>query len=158
MKNRVLAAVVFLLLLVVMTSLPVAGQSSSDKVITKLNLRVSLENLGYETIDLGSDTYQIKLVPGASVPISVALSPDGSRIWLVTNLGNKVLTDLPHDRLIKILQSNRNIGTSFFALTTNRLEMLSDIENREITPVILRKAIELQAKNVANTVALWDDD
>jgi len=158
MKSRVLTAVFFLMISTAIVNAPALAQSSSSALITKANLKQSLENLGYETVDLGSDTYQIKLVQGASVPISVALSSDGSRIWLITNLGKKVLSNLSSERLIKMLQSNRNIGTSFFALTTDRLEMLSVLENRSITPVLLRKAIELQASNVSNTVALWDDE
>jgi hypothetical protein len=157
MKSTVLKAVFFVMILTAVIDVPAVAQSAVSAIITKANLKQSLENLGYETIDLGADTYQIKLVQSASVPISVALSPDGSRIWLITNLGNKELSNLSSERLIKILQSNRNIGTSFFALSTNRLEMLSFLENRSMTPVLLRKAIELQARNVSDTMELWDD-
>ncbi|NEU07735.1 hypothetical protein GZH53_05375 [Flavihumibacter sp. R14] len=157
MKSRVFTTSLFLMILTMIVSHSVTAQTSTGIVITKLNLKSTLENLGYETVDLGSDTYQIKLVQGASVPISVVLSADGSRIWLITNLGDKVLSNLNSERLIKMLQSNRNIGTSFFAINSNRLEMLSVVENRNMTPVILRKAIELQTRNVANTVALWDE-
>lgn len=157
MKISRLTTVFLLMILVETGNNPLAAQPAAGITLTKSNLKATLENLGFETKDLGADSYQITLTQGATVPISVSLSQDGSRIWLITFFGEKVLSNYTSDKLIKFLQSNRNMGVSFFALNGNKLQMLHPIENRNITPVILRKEIESQTRNVSSTILLWND-
>jgi len=113
--------------------------------------------MGFETKDLGSDSYQITIYQGTIVPISVSLSSDESRIWLNTFFGERILANFTSDKLIKLLQSNWSTGVSFFVLNGNKLEMIRPIENRNVTPVLLRKEIESQARSVSNTTSLWND-
>jgi hypothetical protein len=157
MKVKTLPAALALFVLITVGPKNLAGQSSSGTAITKSNLKSTLENMGFETKDLGADTYQITINQGSVVPMSVSLSTDESRIWLITFFGDRVLANLASDKLVKLLQSNFNTGVSFFALNGNKLEMLHPIENRNITPVLLRKEIESQARSVGNTTALWND-
>jgi hypothetical protein len=157
MKVKTLPAALVLIILIMVSQKNVAGQSSSGTTITKFNLKPTLENMGFETKDLGADSYQITVNQGTIVPMSVSLSKDESRIWLITFFGDKVLANLSSDKLIKLLQSNWSTGVSFFVLNGNKLEMLHPVENRNVTPVLLRKEIESQARSVANTESLWAD-
>ncbi len=157
MKIKTLPAAIALIMLITIGPKNLAGQSTSGITITKFNLKSTLENMGFETKDLGADSYQITLNQGTIVPMSVSLSKDESRIWLITFFGDRVLANLSSEKLIKLLQSNWSTGVSFFVLNGNKLEMLHPVENRNVTPVLLRKEIESQARSVANTESLWAD-
>lgn len=155
MKIKTLLTVVVSIVLVVIAPEGLAAQSSAGTTLTKLNLKATLENMGFEAKDLGADTYEITLNQGTIVPISVSLSTDATRIWLVTLVGKKELSSYSSEKLIKLLQSNWNTGVSFFVLNQNKLQMIRPVENRNVTPVLLRKEIEGQARSVSTTESLW---
>jgi hypothetical protein len=157
MRIRTLAAAFILIILIAAAPNRLAAQSSSGTALTKLNLKTTLENMGFETKDLGANTYQITLNQGTIIPMSVSLSTDESGIWLITFFADKVLANYSADKLIKLLQSNWSTGVSFFVLNGNKLEMLHPIENRNITTILLRKEIESHARTVTSTEPLWNE-
>ena len=122
MKIKTLSAVLVLIISMTVAPKSSIGQSTSGATITKFNLKSTLENMGFETKDLGSDSYQITINQGTIVPMSVSLSTDESRIWLNTFFGDRVLANFTSDKLIKLLQSNWSTGVSFFVLNGNKLE------------------------------------
>ncbi len=160
MKTNPFLAVLLLLALVTVTPSNVFSQTTSSQagiVVTNGNLRNFLENMGFEVNDLGNNNFEIFTNLGYKVYMTVALSTDESRIWLTTFFGEKVLSNYTADKLIKMLQSNWNTGVSFFALDGTKLKMTRPVENRNVTPVLLRKEIENQARNVQNTESMWND-
>jgi hypothetical protein len=157
MRLRTLPAVFVFIISITVIPNRLMSQSSSGAALTKLNLKTTLENMGFETKDLGASTYQITLNQGTVIPMSVSLSTDESRIWLITFFTDKALTSYSADKLIKLLQSNWSTGVSFFVLNGNKLEMLHPVENRNITPILLRKEIESHARSVTNTETLWSE-
>jgi hypothetical protein len=158
MRTRTLTAVFLLIILIIICPNRLDAQSAtSGLVITKLNIKPTLENMGFETKDLGNNIYEIVTNQGTVVPMTVSLSTDESRIWLTSFFGDKDLAGYTADKLVKLLQSNWATGVSFFALDGNKLKMTRPVENRNVTPVLLRKEIESQARSVNNTQSLWSN-
>jgi hypothetical protein len=158
MRTKTLTAVFVSIILI--TTCPghlYAQSAASGVVITKLTIKPTLENMGFETKDLGNNIYEIVLNQGTVIPMTVSLSTDESRIWLTSFFGDKDLARYSNDKLIKLLQSNWETGVSFFALDSNKLKMTRPVENRNVTPILLRKEIESQGRNVGNTQLLWSD-
>jgi hypothetical protein len=155
MKSRTILAA--LLMLALITAIPTRGHSQNGITVTNSNLKTTLENMGFEAKELSANNYEISVNLSYKVYMAVALSPDESRIWLTTFFYDKSLSTYSSEKLIKLLQSNWTTGVSFFALDSTKLKMTRPIENRNVTPVLLRKEIENHARNVESTEALWND-
>jgi hypothetical protein len=145
------------LLLAFAVSLPASTFCQTGVVLTKSSLRPMLENMGYEVNELSPNNYEVSVTITYKVYMAVAFSPDESRIWLTTFFYDKNPASYTNDKLIKLLQANWTTGASVFALDGTKLKMTRPVENRNLTPVILRKEIESQARSVESTEAIWEE-
>jgi hypothetical protein len=132
-------------------------------VLTHESLKETLENLGYapETLQstAGSPMYLIRFErDGWTFGLYVALSPNGSMVWI-----SAPLKDVPEDLaspepLRQLLTASDGIGPSHFTLKGKRVCLNTPLENRDITPARLRAAIDETTGTVKATQNLWDTD
>jgi len=133
------------------------------KALTHESLKDMLENMGYDLEEIkstgGTPMYKIKFErDGWTIVTYVSLSRNGSMVWV-----SAPLKDVPDDvsspePLRKLLTESDNIGPSHFTLKGKRIYMNTPLENRDITPVRLRAAINDTASNIKATRDLWDTD
>jgi hypothetical protein len=154
MKSKTILAA---LLLVIAVSLPAGTFCQTGVVVTKSTLRPMLENMGYEVNELSPNNYEVYVTITYKVYMAVAFSPDESRIWLTTFFYDKNPATYTNDKLVKLLQANWTTGASVFALDGTKLKMTRPVENRNLTPLLLKKEIESQARSVESTEAVWQD-
>lgn len=130
-----------------------AVQSLTDESLGK-----SLENLGYEPKKLGKGyAIAIKRDPW-TFHMQLLLSPDGTKLGIVANLGTVENPDsVTAEQWKKLLIANGQIDPSFFYLdkTSNRLYLHRALDNRAVEPAFLRKQIENVCDNIKETADLW---
>lgn len=142
-----------------------ASVSASPSAETKLqgkayeheDIKGMLANLGYEPKDLGENIYEITVTKeGWDVFISVSLSRSKAKMWLVVNLGNfgeKSKND--PKKLYALLQKNTDIQPAQFYIRGDGLRLGVPLDNRALTPALIRKEIDTLADHTAKTEALW---
>jgi len=127
--------------------------------LDRKQLREMLVQMGYEVSDIvkdaGKEKYSVTFVrDGLNIPVGYEISPSNSYIWLTVNLG-----DAPVDSSSKnfaLLKQNAKIQPSFFYITdSGRLMAALAVENRSVTPVILRARSESLSENVGKTKDVW---
>jgi hypothetical protein len=122
-------------------------------------LREMLVGMGYEVTDIvkdaGKEKYSVKFTREAlDIPVGYEISPSNSYVWLTVNLGNAPTESASKN--FALLKQNAKIQPSFFYVTeSGRLMMALAVENRGITPQVLRTRSETIADNVGKTKDVW---
>jgi len=96
---------------------------------------------------------------GWSVSVVVNLSPNRANLWLTI-----VLRSLPTDhhrygpQFVRLLQASWDVAPAFFAThrTNNVLCLMRAIENRSLTPVVVRQILDDMIDACRRTFAWWD--
>jgi len=155
-KNK---SVVFLMTLFFIWLLPITGHAQNCDVITRLQLKEKLEQMGFEVKiindKVGEEKYEVTH-PGAgfSVPLGYEISASTNFIWITSFLGKADTANA--DKTLKILKQNANIQPSFFYITEKgNLMMAVAVENRGVTPAILRRHIDKLVGDVSKTSDIW---
>jgi len=161
--RRVVAALVGLALLVV----PAAAQPGRVPTRTdQVGLRALLVTLGYQPREVRNDggiEYEIILHPpdGRAITTRVALSKDGSLVWLVA-----WLQKIPPGRTISgnavldMLVQNDALGPTHFSYNESRrwFFLNKPVVNLDLTPEKLRGEIDQFIAVIIKTEPIWDVD
>lgn len=144
--------------LILLTVLALCGWKGQET--TKLDdagLKTMLSGLGYEVKEPGTTTYEIPLTSdGLNIPTRVFLAKSKTKVWLSVALMTKDgVAKLTRDDLQKILEKNVDIGPCHFMIDGGFLKMKLPIDNRDITPAILRSELDYLAARVADSKDLW---
>lgn len=136
---------------------PSAGAELQGKAYEHEEIKGMLTNLGFEPKDLGDNIYEITVTKGDwDVFISVSLSRSKTKMWLVVNLGNfgeKSKGD--PKKLYALLQKNTDIQPAQFYVRGDGLRLGLPLDNRGLTPALIRKEIDTLVDHTAKTEALW---
>lgn len=170
MKKAVSATALFAIILwagTVLSSLLHAQNANQDSVkqpevigqnLTDESLKQTLDNMGLEPKKL-SKGYLLTIKQDTwTINLQVVLSSDTRKLGLNANLGK---VDDPAavtaSQWMDLLVSNGNIDPSafYFDKEQKKLYLHRSLDNRAITPAILRKEIDNFAANVRQTEALW---
>ena len=116
-----------------------------------------LTNLGYEVKEPGKTTFEIPMVAaGLNIPTRAFISKSKTKIWLSVALQTKEQVDkLSGEDFRKILESNVDIGPCHFMIEGGWLKMKMAIDNRGVTPAVLRSELDYLAARVGDSKAVW---
>lgn len=136
-----------------------AGAQGEEPVrLSADELKTMLTNLGHELKQVNADpgkekwTFDVK-VPGFNVPVGAELSPSKQYVWLTVNLG--ALTE--KQDLKELLRLNGRIQpTQAYLSAKDSLMMAFAIENRSVTPVMLKSKIEKLTGDVEKSAPIWN--
>jgi hypothetical protein len=152
-------SIVFLMALFFTCLLPVTGHAQNCDVTTRVQLKEKLEQMGFtvKTINekAGEEKYEVTH-PGAgfNVPVGYEISASTNFIWLTAFLGKADTANA--EKNLKIVRENANIQPSFFYITPKgNLMMAVAVENRGVTPAILRRHIDKLVGDVSKTSDIW---
>ena len=127
--------------------------------IDRKQLRDMLVQMGYEVNDIvkdaGKEKFSVTFVrDGLNIPVGYEISPSNSYIWLTVNLG-----EAPTEASTKnyaLLKQNAKIQPTFFYITdSGRMMAALPVENRGVTPAVLRARSESIGENVGKTKDVW---
>jgi hypothetical protein len=91
---------------------------------------------------------------GFNVPISYEISASKNFIWLIANLGKpKDETSTVNAGLLK--QNGKIQPCQFYITEKGNLMMGLAVENRGLTPAIMRRHTEKITSDVSNTASFW---
>lgn len=137
------------------------GIQSEEKALTGTELKAMVANLGYTPKDLEPNPEKLKIeftVTKESLDIPVAAEVSGSKryVWLTAFLGDKSKMDAFEQKAVKLLDKNFSIQpTMFYTTTKGNLMIGICVENRNVTPAILKWRIEKLVGDVASTEEVW---
>lgn len=120
-------------------------------------LKTMISNLGYTVKEIGTEVgkekAQIDIKTEAfNIPMGAEISPSRNYVWMTVNLGSNPSADQSK----ALLRQNASIQPSFFYLTKeDRLMLALPIDNRSITPDVMKRVIDKIAKDVASTSKDW---
>ncbi len=132
------------------------AQATTDKV-TAAGLAPLLTGMGYDPKPLGTEAgkekFEVAIVDEKfTIPVAFEVSPSGRYIWLTVNLGPEKPTLKARD----LLKQNFEIQPSQFYITgKGNLMVAIGIENRGVTPALVKWNIEKVVKDVSSSSELW---
>lgn len=154
-----LAAVCGLLAAVALPGM--AGAQTEEKALTGLELKALIQNMGYETKDLNAEEGKEKVEfmvqkDGFDVWIAAEVSASKRFIWLTTFLGPTSKISNFAVRAPKLLEGNARIQPcQFYVTDRGNLNIALAIDNRNVTPAVLRLRMDKVAADVASSNDLW---
>ena len=139
-------------------SLPASAQTTGA-ALNDASLKTMLDGLGYEIKPLSKGFLVTSKVDTWSLYVQAVLSPDGTKLGLNANLGDvKDLSAIPAKKWLDLLVSNGQIDPSTFYVDrdTKKLYLHRVLDNRSITPVVLRSQLQNFTNDIIKTADLWD--
>jgi len=139
--------------------MPIAGKAQSCDPLDARKLKDMLTGMGYTVKDLntevGKEKYEVSITTtGFNVPISYEISPSKNFIWLIANLGKpKDETSTANAALLK--QNGKIQPCQFYITEKGNLMMGLAVENRGLTPAIMKRHTEKITNDVSNTASYW---
>lgn len=130
----------------------------TDKLNSE-SLKKMAEGLGFElktiNAEVGKEKYEIPVKTATlSVPVGAEVSSSTNYIWLTVNLGANSSTK-KHEEMLK---SNGSIQPCFFYITSKGALMMAEpIDNRSITPAILKRCLDKLVSDVEKTTTIWQN-
>ncbi len=117
------------------------------------HLKQMLRDMSYTVTDLSKEKFTFTLQSATlNIPLAAEISPSGNYIWLTVYLRNSSPT-LNFEALLKM---NADIQPNFFYITkSNKLMMASAMENRALSPDVVRRIVEKLIRDVTNTQSTW---
>ncbi len=146
------------------TQPPVTVPTTDNGVLTAQSLKVMLSNLGYEVREektADSLIYWITVIRGSvTYNIDMNISPNGEKIWAMVPLADvPANVELPSARLLKLLELNQTmVGPSHFVFVpvTKQIYLNRALENRGVTPKLLRELIDRVTSYCDTTREFWE--
>lgn len=148
-----------LLLLSFIFLVPLFGKAQSCDPLDAARLKDMLIQMGYTVKDIGTEVgkekYQVDIKTSSfNVPLGYEISPSKNYIWLTANLGKpKDSTSTVNSDMLK---QNGKIQPCQFYITSKGILMMGlAVENRGLTPAIMRRHTDKITGDVSSTSALW---
>lgn len=122
------------------------------------DLRVMLSNLGHEVkqtnVEVGKEKYEFTVkTTGFNVPVGAEISPSKQFVWLTVSLG--ALNDKQDVK--ELLRLNGRIQPTQAYLTTKDTLMLAlAVDNRAISPALMKSRIEKLSGDVEKSAPVWN--
>lgn len=116
-----------------------------------------LKGMGYEikvlNQEVGKEKYEIPLKSDKlNIPVAAEVSPSGNYIWFTVYLGDNS-SSKDHEQLLK---ENYNTQPTFFYITSkNKLMAAEAVDNRKVTPAIIRRVLDKLILDVDKTSSVW---
>ena len=132
--------------------------------LTDASLEKMLRDMGYDPKSSksqdGKRTYYRVIIEEETFRFVVDLSLDRERmrVWLSAPLPQVASTEsVAVERLWKLLESNDDISPASFSFDKSRKRFYLNmaIDNRDITPVVLRRELSYFMRTIQQTHALW---
>jgi hypothetical protein len=119
-----------------------------------------LTNLAYEPRKANETSYEVVISrDGWDIVLDLSFSGDKSNLWISAYFGNKEpIAEVAAATWVALLRENWSVAPAHFALSNAALYLQRAVENQDITPVKLRKAIEQFDATVRRTVKVWSRD
>lgn len=139
--------------------LPVFSKAQSCDPIDALKLKDMLIQMGYTVKDIGTEVgkekYQVDIKTSSfNVPLGYEISPSKNYIWLTANLGKP--KDSTSTVNADMLKQNGKIQPCQFYITSKGILMMGlAVENRGLTPAIMRRHTDKITADVSSTSTLW---
>lgn len=132
--------------------------------LTPETLKTTLEAMGYETKDLGAKSYQVTIQHGGNTYyLKLSLSGSGQKLWICSYFGEIAdIGKVPGHVLARLLAVPATEGPMHFYLRdtaqAQKKQLLAGlpVDNRALTPSILRKQIENFCQGLDRTQGAWD--
>ncbi len=124
------------------------------------SLAGTLLGAGYSSKRVTDNVVSITVRRGElSLPVLVSVSSDGQKLWLGMML-SKIADEktLPTDKLLKLLEANRQHGPASFVYSRNRgrIELHLALDNRGISSELVKTKLDELTDIAAKTVDLWN--
>ncbi|MDI9635703.1 hypothetical protein QPK87_13440 [Kamptonema cortianum] len=132
---------------------------SQTSAISAAELRSMVTGLGYEVKDLsteeGKEKFEFSVkTESLNIPLGAEISASKSFVWLTANLGEGGAKK----NHLAYLKATGSIQPSMFYITSKDLLMIGlPIDNRGITPALLKARIEKITQDIESTSELWMD-
>jgi len=148
---------VFLAALISVALFCLVGWQTTPSTLDDAGLKQMITGLAYEIKNKDESTFDIDVAtPGLKIPTRLFLSKSKSKLWFSVLVMEKERADaLTADQMRKLLEANLNSGPAHFMLEKGGLKMKMAIDNRDITPLVLRTEIDYFTARVAETKDLW---
>lgn len=134
----------------------------ADGKLDHKSLKTMLENLGYEVKPYGKDktsySFMVKL-ERFNAAVSVSLSQDQTRLWLVANSPKIANTKaIPAGVMRKLVQWNKTVAPCFFTFNEKAgyVYLLHTVPNKDIDAEFLSTMIEVFAGTIKKTWKDWN--
>lgn len=139
--------------------LPGTGKAQTCEALDARKLKEMLIGMGYTVKDLnsepGKEKYEVTFNTGAfNVPVGYEISPSGNFVWLTANLGTaKDSTSTWNAQLLR--QNSKIQPCQFYISNKGNLMMGLAIENRGLTPAIMRRHSDKFTSDISNSASFW---
>jgi hypothetical protein len=142
-----------------------ASEAKSDacQPLEDADLPSMLQNMGYEPEKLSEGVWRVVIEQdGWTFYIRMWLSTDNrQKLWMTTGFGDiKDWDGVPAEVLKKLMISNDAIGPAHFYIAKSgevwRLNMGKALDNRGISPAVLRRELDKFLSTIKTTADLWD--
>ncbi len=157
MKSKIHFSKLFFLSFIFLA--PLFGKAQSCDPINAARLKEMLVQMGYTVKDIatevGKEKYQVDINTSSfNVPVGYELSPSKNYVWLTANLGKA--KDSTSTINAAMLKQNGIIQPCQLYVTSKGILMMGlAVENRGLTPAIMRRHTDKLTGDVSSTSALW---
>lgn len=152
----------FVLLLTLAGLVPMQGDPASSpatKELTVAEVKAMVQNMGYETkvIDEKTGKFEFVIVKdGTDYPIASEVSASKRYVWLTIFFGEFEKLSNFEQRAVKLLKKNFAVQPCQFYVTEKGSLMLGvAIDNRNVTPAILRRLVDKIVADASGAKDLW---
>ena len=152
---RVFRTILVLLSLVCLFAL--VGWQAPDSKLDDAGLKTMLTNLGYEVKEPGVGTYEVAMsAANLNIPTRAFIAKSKTKVWLSVALMQKDAVDkLTKEDLRAILEKNVDVGPCHFMIEGGWLKLKMALDNRGVTPAIMRAELDYLAARVGDSKAVW---
>ena len=135
-----------------------ARSTPGPAVLTDENLEKTLEDMGLEPKKLSKGYLIVVKQDTWTLNTQLVLSENKTKLGMNSNLGVVEEEKVTASQWMSLLVSNGDIDPSSFYYNKEqkKLYLHRSIDNRDLTPAILRKEIETFCSNVRSTSKLWE--
>jgi hypothetical protein len=133
--------------------------AAAPGVLVEDTLRKLLDGMGYEPKPLSKGFLVAIKRDTWTINIQLVISPNGEKIGMNSNLGaveNPDAVTAAQWRALMIANGDIDPSAFYFDATQKKLYLHRSMDNRGITPAILRQQIENYCGNMVDTAKLWD--
>jgi hypothetical protein len=124
--------------------------------LTSAQLKAMADNMGLTTKVLDQDTGKFQIdakTDSLNIPIAAEVSKSGNYIWFTVYLGDAAKIESKYGDLLK---QNAAIQPDFFYVTEKgRLLLGVAVDNRAVSPAILKRVTDKLVEDVDKTQPYW---
>ena len=137
---------------------PPKQAEAPSQSLTDETLKTTLDGMGFEPKKLSKGYLLVIKQDNWPLNVQIVLSPDARKVGLNANLGKvDELSTVTASQWMELLVSNGDIDPSafYFDKEQKKLYLHRSLDNRAVTPAVLRKEIDNFAANIRQTEKLW---